>query len=209
MAAACTERSGAIILCGGQSTRMGRDKAWLPFGPDEVMLQRVVRVVSDAVPSGNIICVAAFGQNLPALPDGLQVVRDRELYDGPLAALANGLSATSANIDAVFVTGCDAPLLKPMFIARMLECLGDQEIAVPRDGERYYPLTAVYRVGVQKTVELALAADKRSLTSLIELCRVSKIDVESLRDIDPHLSSLINCNSPDDYKRALLESGFW
>ena len=36
-------RKGAIILCGGKSSRMGRDKATLPFGP-ELMLQRVVRL---------------------------------------------------------------------------------------------------------------------------------------------------------------------
>ena len=45
-------RRGAIILCGGASSRMGRDKAWLPFGPDEVMLQRVVRLVGEVVPLG-------------------------------------------------------------------------------------------------------------------------------------------------------------
>ena len=101
------------------------------------------------------------------------------------------------------------PLLRPALIARMFECLGDQEIVVPRDGERYYPLAAVYRIGVLTAVELALAAEKRSLTSLIELCRVRNVDVESLRDVDPNLSSFINCNSPDDYRRALLESGFW
>ena len=39
---------GAIVLCGGKSSRMGRDKATLPFGP-ELMLQRVVRLISQVV----------------------------------------------------------------------------------------------------------------------------------------------------------------
>jgi molybdenum cofactor guanylyltransferase len=202
-------RRGAIILCGGRSERMGRDKAWLAFGPDEVMLQRAVRLVCEAIPAENVVCVAAISQALPPLPDRVQVVHDKELYGGPLAGLGIGLAAASARSDAVFVTGCDVPLLRPALIARMFECLGDQEIVVPRDGERYYPLAAVYRIGVLTAVELALAAEKRSLTSLIELCRVRNVDVESLRDVDPNLSSFINCNSPDDYRRALLESGFW
>ena len=44
-------RRGAIILCGGKSSRMGRDKATLPFGP-ELMLQRVVRLIGEVVEPG-------------------------------------------------------------------------------------------------------------------------------------------------------------
>ena len=57
---------GAIVLCGGMSRRMGRPKAWLPFGPDEVMLQRVVRLVREVV--GPVVVVAAPEQELPMLP---------------------------------------------------------------------------------------------------------------------------------------------
>ena len=50
--------NAGIILCGGRSTRMGRDKATLPFGP-ELMLQRVVRLLGEAVQ--RIVIVAATG----------------------------------------------------------------------------------------------------------------------------------------------------
>ncbi|MGZ6054814.1 MAG: molybdenum cofactor guanylyltransferase, partial [Isosphaeraceae bacterium] len=55
---------GAVILCGGESRRMGQPKAWLPFGPER-MLQRVVRLVSTV--TGPIVVVAAPGQELPSL----------------------------------------------------------------------------------------------------------------------------------------------
>ena len=60
-------RSGAVVLCGGESRRMGRPKAWLEFGK-EVMLERVVRLVSTV--AWPIVVVAAPGQDLPAASAG-------------------------------------------------------------------------------------------------------------------------------------------
>src|SRR5258708_37920520 len=79
-----------IVLCGGQSTRMERPKAWLPFGP-EVMLQRIVRILSDVV--SPIVVVAAVGQDVPDLPQAVEIVRDEHEALGPLAGLAAGLKA--------------------------------------------------------------------------------------------------------------------
>ena len=76
-----TQRVGGVVLCGGQSSRMGRPKAWLPFG-DELMLPRVVRLLSDAV--SPIVVVAAPEQVVPPLPADVQVVRDEEKGRGPL-----------------------------------------------------------------------------------------------------------------------------
>jgi molybdenum cofactor guanylyltransferase len=199
---------GAIILCGGKSTRMGRDKAWLPFGPHEAMLQRVVRFLSEVVSFERIVCVASGGQDLPRLPEHVSVACDREPDCGPLAGLATGLAAIAERADAVFVTGCDVPLLVPALVSRMFERLREHEIAVPDDGKYIHPLPAVYRTSVLPAVESQLALGERSLTSVIARCDACKVDVDSLRDIDPELSSLANCNTPEDYRRALAAAGF-
>lgn len=68
-----------IVLCGGMSQRMGRPKAWLPFG-GELMLPRVVRLLSEVV--SPVIVVAAPEQELPPLPAGIAVVRDEEKVAG-------------------------------------------------------------------------------------------------------------------------------
>jgi len=65
--------TGAIVLCGGKSTRMGTSKAALPFGP-ESMLQRVVRLLGTVV--SPIVVVAARDQVLPGLPEKIIVARD-------------------------------------------------------------------------------------------------------------------------------------
>src|ERR1700759_4194024 len=105
-------QKGAIILCGGQSSRMGRDKATLPFGP-ELMLQRVVRLLSQVVSPANMVVVAAPDQVLPPLPPEVIKTHDVRAFRGPLQGLATGIRALDNRSDALYATGCDVPLLVP------------------------------------------------------------------------------------------------
>ena len=198
---------GAIILCGGASTRMGCDKALLPFGPNEVLLQRVVRLVREVVPGERIVCVAAVGQPLPPLPADVQVIRDEHPAWGPLAGLANGIAAVAPHAKAVFVCGCDAPLLVPAFVVRMFELLAEHKIAAPYDGERFHPLAAVYRTDVLDVARSLLAVGERSLQALLWQCDTCQVPVDELRDVDPQLASLENCNTDEEYER-LSERAF-
>jgi molybdopterin-guanine dinucleotide biosynthesis protein A len=195
-------RRGAIILCGGQSSRMGRDKASLPFH-GEPMLERVIRLVSEVIETDRIVCVASADQSLPSIAETVQVARDRTPNLGPLEGLAVGLAALEGDAQAAFVTSCDVPLLVPAFVERMFEFLGDDQITAPHDGEKFHPLSAVYRVDVLPSVEALLAGDKRSMMGLLENCRTRKVTAEDLREVDPRLNSLVNCNDPADYERAL------
>ena len=198
---------GAIILCGGHSTRMGRDKALLPFGA-ESLLQRVVRIVAEVVPAERIVCVAAQGQTLPALPDGVRIIRDPFPDCGPLAGLATGLQVLDGEVDAAFVCGCDVPLLLPPFIERMFELCGSHQIAVVHDGERSHPLCAVYRSDMRRAAEEILAAGGRSLMALVDACDSIRVTPEQVRDVDSDLRSLAACNTPDEYERLrILDCG--
>ena len=80
-------RVGGIILCGGQSKRMGRPKAWLPFG-GELMLPRVARLLGEAVTP--LVIVAAPEQEVPPLPPEVAIVRDEEKGRGPLQRVLKG-----------------------------------------------------------------------------------------------------------------------
>jgi molybdenum cofactor guanylyltransferase len=197
---------GAIILCGGRSTRMGRDKASLPLGPGETMLWRVVRLVGEVVPLERIVCAAAPEQSLPSLPAGVRTVFDRQTDCGPLAGLAAGLKAVQDDARAAFVTGCDVPLLAPAFVRRMFALLADFQIAAPHDGARFHPLAAVYRIDVLPAVEAQLATADRSLAALLGACRTRPVPVDELRDVDPELASLAGCNTPEEYRHALQRS---
>lgn len=200
-------RKGAIILCGGKSSRMGRDKATLPFGP-ELMLQRVVRLISEAVALENTVVVAAPNQSLPELPASVSVVHDAHEYRGPLEGLATGLCPLEELVDAVYATACDVPLLVPAFVERMFELLGDFDIAVPFDGEHHHPLAAVYRPTVLPRVRSLLNAERMRPRFLFDEVLTREIPVDDMRGVDPQLATLENLNREQDYLSALAAAGF-
>jgi len=200
-------KRGAIVLCGGKSSRMGRPKAMLPFG-EELMLQRVVRLVAEVVPLEHIVVVAAAGQEMPPLPEQVKLARDSRQDQGPLEGLACGLAALANTSEAVYATGCDVPLLMPAFVEQMFRLLGDHEIAVPKDGKFHHPLAAVYRTSVLAEVRQLLDEDRRRPFFLFEQCRTHEVLVDELRLADAELLSLANCNTRDDYQRVLKLAGF-
>ena len=200
-------QTGVIILCGGKSSRMGRDKATLPFGP-ELMLQRVVRLIGEVVAVENTVVVTAPNQMLPPLPREVLIAHDAQEYLGPLAGLAMGLAALADRVDAVFATGCDVPLLVPAFVERMFDLLGDHDAAVPFDGKHYHSLAAVYRVSVLGPIEVLLNAERLRSRDLFNEVRTRAVSVEELRDVDPRLSTLENLNHERDYQAALRAAGF-
>ena len=195
---------GGIILCGGQSSRMGRPKPWLPFG-NEPMLQRVVRIMNEVVRP--VVIVAASEQKLPPLPSELTITRDEEQGRGPLQGLAGGLAALHGQCEAAFVTSCDVPFLQPAFIRRMIELLGDYSICVPRVNALLHPLGGVYRLSVAKVAQRFLNENRLRLLDLFDEVPTRIVEAHELSDIDPGLQSLRNLNSPEDYESALRDAG--
>ena len=200
-------KRGAIVLCGGKSSRMGRPKAMLPFGPER-MLERVVRLVGEAVPRENVVVVAAPGQELPPLPGEITIAHDRREYQGPLEGIACGFAALAEKADAAYVTGCDVPLLAPALIHRMFELLGTHDIAVPKEEKFYHPLAAVYRTCVLPQIEQLLADERFRPVFLFEKCATREVAIDELRKVDPELQSLRNLNNREDYFTALNDAGF-
>jgi molybdopterin-guanine dinucleotide biosynthesis protein A len=198
---------GAIILCGGQSTRMGTPKAALRFG-NETLLERVVQTVRTAI-AGPIVVVAAAGQPLPPLPANVSIAVDAIAGNGPLQGLHAGLTALAGRCDAALVVGCDHPLLRPEFLRRVCDRLGTGDAAVPLLAGRLHPLTACYRVGpCLPAIETLLQNHRLRVTDLFALVNTRLIDETSLREIDPQLDSVRNVNTPEEYRAALRDAGF-
>jgi molybdopterin-guanine dinucleotide biosynthesis protein A len=212
-------RIGGIVLAGGRSTRMGRPKAWLGVGRGtmlETVLEAVaggIRMAADgpvaaerpdrAVP---LIVVGAPGQALPRLARRVVRVDDDVEGEGPLRGMAAGLRALSGRADAAYVSSCDVPLLCPAFVARMVELLGEAEIAVPLVDGRHHPLAAVYRLGVLETVDDLLARKMRRPFFLFERRATREVPAADLLAVDPGLASLRNFNTPEEYERLLAEA---
>jgi molybdopterin-guanine dinucleotide biosynthesis protein A len=197
---------GAIILCGGESRRMGRPKAWLAFGPDR-LLQRVVRQV--ATVAEVVAVVAAPEQELPPLPSSVIVARDPVAGRGPLQGLAAGLAALPDRVELAYATATDVPFLHPGWIRRLAELIGTNDLAIPYCEGRHHPLAALYRrATAMPAIEALLRDDRRRLGLVMDVLTARVVSEDELRDVDLRLGTLRNLNTPEDYRAALAEAGF-
>jgi molybdenum cofactor guanylyltransferase len=196
---------GGIVLCGGRSSRMGRPKAWLPFG-GEVLLQRAVRILRDVVDP--IVVVAAPGQELPELPASVIVARDGREFLGPLNGLATGLGALAGRAEVAYLSSCDVPYLAPAFIRRVVNWLGDADICMPEVDGFKHPLAAAYGPRVLPVVLDLIAANRLRPVFLTERLSTRFLTAADLADADPTLDSLRNVNTPEEYETALRKAGY-
>jgi molybdenum cofactor guanylyltransferase len=185
---------------------MGRSKAWLPFGP-EFMLQRIVRLVSEAVKS--IVVVASPSQELPPLPGSVRIVRDALEDRGPLQGLATGLESLGQAVTFAYATSTDVPFLEPAWIAHLVGIIGDDDIVLPEGEGFYHPLSALYRSStVLPAAHKLLDAGHLRINDLRQLVRTRVVRADDLRAVDPELRTLQNINTPEDYRAALQRAGY-
>jgi molybdopterin-guanine dinucleotide biosynthesis protein A len=196
----------ALLLCGGESRRMGQPKAWLPFG-EERMLQRVVRLAG--MVARPIIVVAAPGQKLPELTDDVVIVRDPVAGRGPLQGLAAGLNALPDSVELAYATATDVPFLEPRWIDLLVELSDGYDLVIPFVGIYHHPLAALYRRRtVLSAIEGLLVEDRLRPTFLIEAVTTRVVDEGELRAVDPELKTLRNLNFRQDYEQAIRDAGF-
>jgi molybdopterin-guanine dinucleotide biosynthesis protein A len=196
---------GAVVLCGGQSRRMGQPKAWLEFG-SERLLQRVVRLVRSGIGEGPVVVVAAPGQECPPLPPAVVIVRDEVAGRGPLQGLAAGFAALPEAVELAYASATDVPFLEPEWIGRLAELIAAHDLAIPLAQGYHHPLAALYRPLVVLTaIEDLLRAGRLRPAFLMESVRTRIVSEEELRTVDAELKTLRNLNSPEDYQRALAE----
>lgn len=190
-----------IVLAGGRSTRMGQDKASLPFG-DETLLARAVRIVQ-AVADAVIIVGQAqqFGGGNPfGLP--VRIVHDPEAHLGPLAGIAAGLGASGTELN--LIVACDMPLVNPAVLRRLLDLREEADICLAVIDGHASPLCAVYRRAVANTAQAMLDAGERRVMTLLDRVQTKRVDAAVFRDIDPNLDTFVSCNTPDELQRALV-----
>ncbi|MGV0626712.1 molybdenum cofactor guanylyltransferase [Mycolicibacter minnesotensis] len=185
-------RLAGVVLAGGASRRMGRDKATLTVAGQFAGLTLVEHLVSVLAGCCDpVFVVAAAGQSLPGL--SVQVLRDRVPGLGPLPALGRGLrAAAQAGAHRAFVCAVDMPFLTPELIGLLAERAADPaaDIVLAYAGRDHY-LAGVYRTSLAETVDALVTAGERRVGALVELAEVRRV---VLADTAP----LTNLNSPDD-----------
>lgn len=181
-----------VVLGGGGSRRMGRDKAVVPV--DGVPMGRRV---ADALLAGGAASVVLVGGQPgwgPLL--GLDLVADRHPGIGPLGGLATALAhGSDVGADVVVLAPCDQPWLDGATVERLLTVgSGRSAPVIVRPAAvqgRRQPLPSVWPVDLASTIEATAVAGERRLEAAFVLAAaagVGVVEVEvaaaALRDVD-------------------------
>src|SRR5690348_10459477 len=167
--------AAGVVLAGGRSTRMGAAKSALEWH-GSTLLYRTASVMMRSV-DGPVVVVAAPGQELPELPDGVAVVEDPVEGLGPMQGLAVGLAAVEDEAGAAFVCSTDLPFLHPAYVRRVLQGLGDGvDVVLPVARGFRQPLAAAYRSGLAGLIADLLRQGNRRPGMIFEHCSVAQLD---------------------------------
>jgi molybdopterin-guanine dinucleotide biosynthesis protein A len=193
------------ILAGGQSSRMGSNKALISLGPDgPTLLERVIEATSQL--SNDRFIVSRSRDDYPDA--GVRVVGDLRPGEGVLGAIATALHA--AGNPAVLVVSCDMPFLDPEVLSWMSTIAGRFDAVVPvtdlrtrQGGEQtFQTLHAIYRQSCLPAIQSALRAGDRRTTAFLENVSVRQVSEVEIRRFDPEMLTLLSVNTPEDLQHA-------
>lgn len=184
-----------IVLSGGESRRMGADKAFLKLA-GVPMIEHVLRATREVC--SNVIIVT----KKPHLYEHLNamVVTDADDRQGPLTGIYSGLLGSSDDYN--FVAACDMPFLNPRLISHMRDLSAGYDITVPAFGGFFEPLHAVYHRRLLPVIEERIRRDAQQIRGIFSEARVRYVTEEEIDRHDPGRRSFMNINTPREYEEA-------
>jgi molybdopterin-guanine dinucleotide biosynthesis protein A len=184
-----------IVLAGGESRRMGRDKAFLPL-EGTPLIEHVLRALRAVFP--RVIIVT----NNPAAYASFKAVVVADAIDkpGPLTGIYSGLLHSTDEHN--FVVACDMPFLNPGLVSYMAGLADGHDIVVPAVAGRFEPLHAIYSKGLLLLIEKSLQRDALQIQGIFSEARVRFVTETEINRYDPGHRSFKNLNTPEEYKEA-------
>jgi molybdopterin-guanine dinucleotide biosynthesis protein A len=185
-----------IVLAGGKSTRLGRNKVVERLG-DQSLIERVVSRLS--VFKSEIIIVTAKKSSLPELPNypELKIIKDIYPDKGSLGGIYSGLviSTTFHNL----VVACDMPFLNLDLISYMVGLSEGYDVVIPKtDNDILEPLHALYSRSCISSMQFLIEQNRLSILELFPMVRVKYIQREEIDKLDPGHLSFFNINTESD-----------
>lgn len=185
-----------IILAGGKSSRMGRNKALLEVGGERI-IARTVSLFKTLFKE--VILVTNTPEEYVDLR--IKIVTDVFPEKGSLGGIYTGLFY--ASYDYSFIASCDMPFLKRELIEFIISLKEGYDVVVPKLPDGYEPLHAVYSKRCLKPVKAMI--DKGDLR-IIEFYPDVKVKEVSEEELEPFISKpspFININTPGEYEEVL------
>jgi molybdopterin-guanine dinucleotide biosynthesis protein A len=186
----------ALILAGGDSRRMGHDKAALQLG-GQSLLQRMIDAMRALFP----VVLLSVRQARHDIDASIAQIRDDIPDAGPLAGLCAGLR--QAATPWVFAVATDMPYLRPEIIRHLAARRADCQAVVPIAAGHPQAVAAFYAATALPALQAVLSgAGKHSLQTALHALDVRYVDEQDLRSLDPDLQSFVDLDTPEDLASA-------
>ncbi|HEU5229788.1 MAG TPA: molybdenum cofactor guanylyltransferase [Ktedonobacteraceae bacterium] len=186
-----------IILAGGQSRRMGKEKALLPLpGNEQITFVEHLVTLLNAFCSEVVLVARDAAQAGELAGSDRRIVLDEVPGVGPLMGLWSGLRAMNAS--HALVTAVDMPFVQPAVVSCLLAHAPDDALLVPMVQGVAQVLLAVYPRTIIPVIEERLREGRRDPRSLLTVAKVRYIEEAQLREYDPQLRSFVNVNTPQE-----------
>ncbi|EMI22738.1 hypothetical protein RMSM_00328 [Rhodopirellula maiorica SM1] len=146
-----------VVLCGGQSLRMGRDKAALVHADGVSFLQHAIDRLSN-------LCDHVVVSGRTTIDHSVETIEDPVAYRGPATGVAAALNyAERHGFAACLVTPVDMPLLTPEHLSGMVDHWKSQNEITVAESDRVQPLVGIYPVRFAGLIQQLAESDNRSL----------------------------------------------
>jgi molybdopterin-guanine dinucleotide biosynthesis protein A len=186
------------IQAGGQSSRMGEDKALRPF-LGRPLIQRVVERLTPV--ADELIVTTNHPDDYRFLD--LRLIPDLKPGRGALGGLYTALA--SASHPLVAVVACDMPFARASLLRAASGLLVEEnaDVVIAKSNEGYEPLHAVYRRETcLPAIEAAIEADQWKVIAWFPQVRVRILTPEEVRAHDPSGLTFWNVNTPEEFSKA-------
>jgi molybdopterin-guanine dinucleotide biosynthesis protein A len=188
----------AIILAGGESRRLGQDKASLVI-EGQPLLVRTLETVSQL--AEDLIVVTGDVVRYRHLAPGARLIPDERPGQGSLMGVYSGLRV--ARHPQALVVACDLPFLSLPLLRYMVSLSPGADVVVPRIGQLMEPLHAIYSQACLAPMQEQLDAGRRRVVDFYHQVRVRYVGAGEVERLDPSHRSFINVNTPADWQRVL------
>ena len=184
-----------IVLSGGESRRMGLDKAFLKVD-GMPMIEHVLRALRSVV--SRIIIVTNSPDAYASYE--VEVVIDACDKRGSLVGIYSGL--LRSNDEYNVIVACDMPFLNPRLLSYMTGLADKYDIILPKVGDFVEPLHAVYHKRLIPIMEDHINRDQLQIRSIFAGRRIRYVTEEEIDRFDSERRSFVNLNTPKEFKEA-------
>ena len=198
-----TDAVTGIVLAGGMSRRLGRDKAVETIG-GQSLISRVLDSLSHVAQELVVVVNNREREDDLPLPDSVVVAVDIYPDTGSLGVFT-GLSASSNHWG--FVVACDMPFLNLELLEYLLSQRGGHDVVVPVIDHRPEPTHAAYSKVCLPTIETRLRANDLKIAKFFDDVRAKYVSQRNVEDLDPGGLSFFNVNTEEDLTRARMLAG--